>query len=101
MSKSVSSESRMSIWNIVSLIIILIGILIWIVYFTFPSLQISFDQGTPIWFWTLILHPIGMICGAIAWKRKNHFARFNIITNLIMTFSIFWISFLIVLIYGP
>ncbi|MFS0763255.1 hypothetical protein [Peribacillus phoenicis] len=81
---------RKSYWSILSLVCVLLGILFWFIFFLVPSQNIGLDKGFPIWAWTFIMNPIGIILARIGSKYNNKFSLFGIAGNLFMTFSIFF-----------
>ncbi|RSK53657.1 hypothetical protein [Bacillus canaveralius] len=81
---------KKSYLSILSLVTIFFGVVFWLIYFTVPSQNIGLDEGFPIWAYTLIVNPVGIILAGLGLKYNNKFSLFGILGNLFMTFSIFF-----------
>lgn len=92
---------KQSLWSILSLTTFCLGIFLWVLYFNVPSLNISFDQGIPIWVWTMVINPIGVVFGVLGLFKKDRFSVLLIMLNIIMAISIIPMIFLITIISGP
>jgi len=73
-------NNNKKLWITLSVICILIGIATWIPNFIF-------DYGYGYWLLTIIINPLGIICGYLGRSR------IAIILNIILTFSFFILMF--------
>ncbi|UWE05063.1 hypothetical protein [Laceyella sacchari] len=96
------NNPRLGAWTILSTIMILLGIMCWTLYLAIPSLNIGFDEGIPLWTCIFVLNPVGIILGIIGQRMENNrFAKWSIIGNVIMLFSIFPVVWIVTIVSGP
>lgn len=76
----VEKKKSINNWTILSVICFIVGVVLWL-----PNLILQYGYG--FWLLTFIINPLGALFGFLG-KSK-----FGIISNIIMTFSIFIIMF--------
>ncbi|SDZ25011.1 hypothetical protein [Thermoactinomyces sp. DSM 45892] len=94
-------ESNWGIWSISSVIFIVVGITLWVLFLTIPSLNYGFDKGIPLYAYTMVVNPVGIFLGEIGRKKRNRLSIFGITGNFILTFSIILLFPIGTLLLGP
>ncbi|MCS1351676.1 hypothetical protein [Mechercharimyces sp. CAU 1602] len=75
--------------SLFSLLAIGISIILYLLMMVIPALNYGVDQGIPLWMFTWVINPIGVIFSLIGISKQERFSAFGLIGNIIMSFSIF------------
>jgi hypothetical protein len=95
------SKLQMSTLSLLSLLCMIVGLMCWILPLFIPSLNPPLDKGLPIWLLIFIINPVGLLLGLVALKKGYPYSVFLVVGNLLMIFSIYPITIIGTLIFGP